>query len=163
MGDKKDKADPAQLFREIEALAQAGEHRRVAALSDRVLAQLPGDRDALLCKAVALAHLRRFDDALAAADACPAPGLPFERAYCLYRMRRNAEALDALAAAPAADRRVGLLRAQCLYRLERAAEAARAYEALRPAREPASQELLTNLTASLLESGTPFRHPHRPI
>eukprot|EP00727_Mastigamoeba_balamuthi_P005356 m51a1_g14819 putative signal recognition particle 72 kda (607) ;mRNA; f:632834-634944 len=107
MGDKKDKADPAQLFREIEALAQAGEHRRVAALSDRVLAQLPGDRDALLCKAVALAHLRRFDDALAAADACPAPGLPFERAYCLYRMRRNAEALDALAAAPAADRSAG--------------------------------------------------------
>ena len=73
-----------------------------------VLKEIPDDKDALQLKAVSLVKLGKFADALKVIPAERA----FERAYCLYRTNKLAEAQAAAKAANSADPKFSYLLAQ---------------------------------------------------
>ena len=127
-----------------------------------VLAQAPGDIDAVQCKCGALLKLGKFAEALKAFDAFPAQTASqrYERAYCLYRLRRFDEATRALDAVPAAERTEGYLhlQAQVLYQSGQYAAAAELYErhfAGANAAADLDAELKANIVAAFVSAGQP--------
>ena len=67
-------------------------------MCDQILAAAPGDSDALLSKVAALIELGQANDALQVIESNPELGdaCTFEKAYCLYNLYRESEALPLL-------------------------------------------------------------------
>jgi tetratricopeptide (TPR) repeat protein len=147
----------SESFSQLDAALKAEEHDRALQLCDQILAAEPRDADALHAKVVSLIALSKPAEALQViesnvselSDACN-----FERAYCLYSLHREAEALPLLmpgGAAPESSRELQLA-GQILYRQgdsARAAELFRASEGL----GGVSSELSTNILAALVSAG----------
>ncbi|KAG0006944.1 Signal recognition particle core component [Modicella reniformis] len=115
-----------QLFGELERHIKREEHNKVLALTDKILAIDPKDKDALHCKAITLIRLERYTDALTILNRPLQGKFVFEKAYCLYRTNQLADGalvientrkdLEASGKLPWNLRH---LEAQILYRMER--------------------------------------------
>jgi Flp pilus assembly protein TadD len=92
---------------------------------DRVLALDPSDGSASHAKLVALIELGRYEEAEPLAAAA---GAVYERAYCLYQLSREDEALALLPPEDQATEAEAVLAAQILYRQGAYREAARRFQ-----------------------------------
>ena len=130
--------------------------RAALQVCDQILAAEPGDADALQSKVFCLIELNRALDALRVIESVPAlaEDRRFERAYCLYTLNREAEAIALLApggVTPTDAKSLQLL-AQIKYRLGEGGAAAALFlqaEAI----GGSSSELSTNIVASLVSAG----------
>ena len=125
-------------------------------MCDEILAASPGDTDALHTKVVSQIELGNAAEAIQVLESNPELGeaCMFERAYCLYSLYREAEALKLLMPdgdEPKESRELQLA-AQIMYRT---GEAAKAAEFFRKSEEigGASSELSTNILAALVSAG----------
>jgi hypothetical protein len=147
----------------------AGEPGKAVVVCDKILrAETDAGRRlrVLRAKVVSLLQAGKAPEALAACDAAAAdePGasaaLRCERAYALYRLRRDGEALAALRSGRGASALEAQLEAQLLHRTGDYAAALDAYERLVGAcggAGKASDELLSNLAAASVLAGQPQR------
>jgi len=111
------------------------------------------------CRVFALLSLSRWADALQMCDKNPADkeALAFERAYCLYRLNRFQEALDAVAhveQTPDEQARRTRLEAQIRYRMGDYKVCADMYEQLY-GEDPEDTGLLVNAVASCISGDKP--------
>ena len=125
-------------------------------MCDRILAAEPGDADALHAKVISLIELNKCSDALQILESAPAlaSGRAFERAYCLYTLNRESEALELLmpgGAQPDEPKAMQLV-AQIKYRLGEWGAAA-AYFLQSESAAGRSSELSTNIIAALVSAG----------
>ncbi|KAI9328750.1 hypothetical protein DFJ73DRAFT_800500 [Zopfochytrium polystomum] len=172
---------PTALWKQINAIAAAAaaaaaagdddaaaeiDHDAMAASASKILAANPSDPDALHVLVVALIHLDRVPDALAALAAAPASDhLAFERAYCLYKALRLDECLDVVQAAKKKagqrpSRALLEIEMQLLYRMDRYDESAavgRELVARIDENNPYFSEVLSNLLAA--QFGSVLAHP----
>ena len=145
------------LFAELQVHVESDDHAAALPVIDKILAEAPGDEDALQCKLVALIHTKRFREALALFESAPAlaGAGAFEKAYVLYRLNRQEEAIEAIeTAAPktGVDVRMDLLRAQVLYRLGRYHDSGEVYGALEDD-DTDPGEMAVNQSAAMSEAG----------
>lgn len=170
MGDAVDAVDEVEaaahrqgtMFHTLEQQLRAFAVKKALHTCDQLLALLPGDQELLRVKVRAELHKEGYAEALALLSGDPslAAALPLERAYCLYRLNRHAEALALLQSAQAAPEwaaGAAHLTAQLQYRLGANQEAVCTYEDALKARGcvRASQGALTlgvTPQAGLLES-----------
>lgn len=140
------------LFAQLAGAAAAGGgYKRALKLADEIAALLPGDPDAAAARCVALTHLGRFEEALAASDGHEA-ALAFERAYCLYRLGRHDAALTELAGCEGGFGPT-LLEAQVLYNLGRHAECVAKYQEVAGDSKAQNLEVRTNVVAAHVAAG----------
>jgi signal recognition particle subunit SRP72 len=131
----------ASLFAVLEEALRGFALQKALHTCDQILALAPEDEDALRAKAATFIHADRSSDALALLALHPALAaqMPFERAYCLYRAARHAEALallDECGAQLPPDQAAGAthLRAQLQYRAGAFDDCIATYEAALQAR-----------------------------
>eukprot|EP01136_Pigoraptor_vietnamica_P016321 Opistho-1_new@60221 len=127
------------------------DHAGVVSLAERILTLTPDDETALRCKAIALIHSGRFEDAVTFINGTPslASALQFELAYAHYRLYQPKEALAIIARHP--DRQETKFRelaAQSLYRLEDYASCVEHYTRLEADEKDDTRERATNLLAA---------------
>ena len=152
-------ANVPRLFTQLNNAAEDGDYDRALETADKILTIIPEDPDAMHCKVVCLIQLSRFEDAIKKIDEIKQKGestqFNFERAYCLYRTERSAEALPYLDKMAPGDPRAADLKAQVLYRLEQFGEAASVYEAvLKQTADGFGNEREANYMAALASSGS---------
>ena len=111
-------ASTAPLFKELEELIEAQSYKKALHVTFQILAQDDKDPEALHCQLLCLMHQASFDEALALLDKRPelAP-LAYERAYCLYRLKRFDDALRLLR--PMTEHKAKQLTAQVVRRRRR--------------------------------------------
>jgi len=123
------------------------EYERALKFCSKAEAARPDDELLSRCRIFALLNMNKWQDALQACEkSAAAEAVAFERAYCLYRLNRFQEVLDALSSAEdsySAQR----LEAQVHYRMGDYEKAAEMYEALRKEDEE-DNGLLVNAVAS---------------
>ena len=147
--------DPA-LFTQLETLLKSDNHEEAIPVCDQILAAAPGDEDALHAKVVSLIEMSKMDEALKLIEASPALATvcAFERAYCLYQLQREDEALKLLmpgGAEPKESRELQLA-GQIMYRQGKSAKAAAFFQQSEEISGP-SEELSTNILAALVSAG----------
>ncbi|KAK9820199.1 hypothetical protein WJX72_007419 [[Myrmecia] bisecta] len=138
------------LFSKLHTQIKNVQRRKALKTLDEILKVAPKDVDALQCKAVTLVESSRFQDALDLLQKHKLEdALAFEKAYCLYRLGRMAEALEA-AGQVQEERIVGRLQleAQLHYRMGHNAEAIKIYSQLFQKHKVTSLELRTNVIAA---------------
>lgn len=142
-----------ELLVELEGLIKDDAHEAALATCERLLVISPNDQDIMRAKLVCQVELGSYADALQHLDLHPQiAGDGFERAYCLYSLNREQEALAALPASPAGPN--ALLAAQIQYRLGSHGEAARLFaEASKDEQGSPSAETSTNIIAALTSAG----------
>mmetsp|Transcript_19121 Transcript_19121/g.40496 ORF Transcript_19121/g.40496 Transcript_19121/m.40496 type:complete len:649 (+) Transcript_19121:133-2079(+) len=149
-------ADVQELLVELEAKLRDQSHAEALAICDRILAISPTDADVLRAKLALHTELGSYAEALALLDSLPdlSALCGFERAYFLYQLNRESEALEVLQSlsASAGEQQHLLLAAQVHYRMGAHAEAAKLFmQAAEQA--PPSAELSTNVLAALVAAG----------
>lgn len=125
-------------------------------MCDQILAAAPGDGDALHTKVVSLIELSKTEEALQVLEATPAleQTCGFEKAYCLYSLYREDEALALLmpkGAEPTEARELQLA-GQIKYRKGESSAAAALFRKSEEVAGP-SAELSTNILAALVSAG----------
>lgn len=111
---------------------------------------------ALQYKIISLINLGRFEEALKqmSNSAKLASSLHFEKAYCLYRLNHNLEALEAISQAPEQTLQLKELRAQLFYKLDRFPESHQTYrEVIKNTDDDFNDERLANMGAVLAQLG----------
>lgn len=173
--------DTAKLEKALDKLVQEGaETGKILGACERLLAAKPSHLQALQCKVVCCIHQEKFGAAISVLDMLEAANnssgkaarlsasaranAKFQRAYCLYRMRRYTEAKVVLTSTSGGDLTSHHLPSQHLlaqvhYNLEEFPAAAALYKALLDARayhdETERVEMETNYTAVLASGGEP--------
>ncbi|XP_065071058.1 signal recognition particle subunit SRP72-like [Rhopilema esculentum] len=110
-----------KLFTDLNSFAQIGEYGKAQKIANKILKELPNDIDALKCKVVCLLHQSYFSEGLDVILSIERKGiieLPFEKAYCQYRLNDLTAALKTLKDIENPGLRERELLAQVLYRLE---------------------------------------------
>eukprot|EP00794_Sanderia_malayensis_P005626 gene5626-6322_t len=110
-----------QLFTQLRNLAKVGDYAQAQKIANKILKEIPNDTDALKCKVICLLQQSCFSEGLDVILSLERKGvlsLPFEKAYCQYRLNDLASALATLKAVPDPSQREKELLAQVLYRLE---------------------------------------------
>lgn len=110
-----------KLFTELDALAQVEEYAKAQKIANKILKEIPNDKDALKCKVVCLLHQSCFSEGLDVILSIARKGLfemPFEKAYCQYRLNDFAGALKTLKNVTDPGHREQELLAQVLYKME---------------------------------------------
>ena len=126
-------------------------------MCDQILAAEPGDLDALHSKVVCLVELGSTAEGLQLIEAHPdklSAACAFERAYCLYNVYREGEALQLImpnGAEPQSSRELQLA-GQIMYRTGDASRAAALFQKSEEV-GGASSELSTNILAALVAAG----------
>ena len=125
-------------------------------MCDQILAAKPGDVDALQSKVVSFIDLGQAADALQLIEAHSDKlneACAYERAYCLYSLYREGEALMLVprGGAPWSSRELQLA-GQIMYRTGDASKAAALFQQSEAA-GGASSELSTNILAALVAAG----------
>ncbi|TDH72169.1 hypothetical protein CCR75_000994 [Bremia lactucae] len=82
----------AASFSELEAALQCENFSRAVEICNKIRSKLPDDKDAVKVKCIALIRMSKFDKALEIA--AKYDFLATEKAYCLYRLKQDAEALQ---------------------------------------------------------------------
>ncbi|KAG6877573.1 hypothetical protein C0993_005987, partial [Termitomyces sp. T159_Od127] len=132
-----------RLFASLCAQIDGGHMRNAIKTCDKILRIDPADPDAHKTKLFLLLHTEQYDAAL------PLAHHRFERAYTLYRLHREDDALRVLGTGD--DRATAHLRAQMSYRTASYARAVELYTQLLESADPHSEEhadILTNLRAA---------------
>ena len=151
-----------KLQKQLEKAVESFDDVKINSAVERLLAQQNDSSYALRCKLVYLVQQGKFSqflECLEIAEAmCPAlkedQTVWYQRAYCLYRLQRYAEAADLLGKITDSDLTAPALnlRGQIFYNSERYLEAAQVYEELLSKRmyrdEQERTELITNLSAA---------------
>ncbi|KAK3710774.1 hypothetical protein QZH41_016760, partial [Actinostola sp. cb2023] len=109
-----------QLFTELERLRKEGSYSKAQKIANKILQEDPKDSDAFHCKVVCLIQQSCFREAFEVINSGSKKGikeLPFEKAYCLYRLNKTDEALQILNDVPDQGQREKELTAQVYYRL----------------------------------------------
>lgn len=149
-------AKPAvdDLFLSLDRHIQANNYKQIVKIADQILAEVPGDADALLCKVVALIQDDKLDDAISTIHSSQnsSSSLNFHKAYCLYRKNHLQEAMLALEGLERSDE-VLQLEAQILYRQGDFDACIASYQTLSQKFNIESSELKTNLIASYISGG----------
>ncbi|GLE04988.1 hypothetical protein PINS_up013972 [Pythium insidiosum] len=152
----------AATFAELQAALSRENYARAIEICNKIRSKTPDDQDAVKIKCVALIRLEKFDKALELAVKYPA--LAAERAYCLYRLKRDDDALQLLGAASTPAQRH--LAAQIHYRKGQYAQAIDLYEQLlqeATGRGEDLTELHANLLAAYASAGRSQELEHREI
>jgi len=105
----------------LDALAQVEEYAKAQKIANKILKEIPNDKDALKCKVVCLLHQSCFSEGLDVILSIERKGLfemPFEKAYCQYRLNDFAGALKTLKNVTDSGHREQELLAQVLYKME---------------------------------------------
>eukprot|EP01099_Mayorella_cantabrigiensis_P000322 TRINITY_DN1152_c0_g1_i3.p1 TRINITY_DN1152_c0_g1~~TRINITY_DN1152_c0_g1_i3.p1 ORF type:complete len:597 (+),score=152.82 TRINITY_DN1152_c0_g1_i3:67-1857(+) len=111
------------LFTELDKALSSSDFDSGLSFCEKILVQVPGDKDALHCKAVCLIQTGKIPQALSflkekQVTSNKELNLNYEKAYCHYRNKENKESLNVLKTInPKTAREVHLL-AQVNYRLE---------------------------------------------
>ncbi|KAF9102397.1 Signal recognition particle core component [Mortierella sp. GBA35] len=156
-----------QLFGELERHVKREEHDKVLAISDKILAVNPKDKDALHCKAITLIRLERYPDALSILNRGLEGKFVFEKAYCLYRTNQLNDGATLIEATRKQVQSTGgqlpwnlrHLEVQMLYRMERYQECIELYAGMLKDTSKSDEgynDILTNFNAckvALLYSG----------
>ncbi|KAG7586171.1 putative TPR-like repeat [Arabidopsis thaliana x Arabidopsis arenosa] len=130
---------------------QRSEFEQVVKVADQVLSILPSDEDAIRCKVVALIEAKKFNDALSVINLfhkLPID-LGFQKAYCLYRLKKFDEAFVSLNGLKR-DSKTLLLEAQILNRLGKTDACVDMYQKLSKSK---IEWLEVNLVAALIAAG----------
>ncbi|KAG7589268.1 Tetratricopeptide-like helical domain superfamily [Arabidopsis suecica] len=130
---------------------QRSEFEQVVKVADQVLSILPSDEDAIRCKVVALIEAKKFNDALSVINLFHKlpMDLGFQKAYCLYRLKKFDEAFVSLKGLKR-DSKTLLLEAQILNRLGKADACVDMYQKLSKSK---IEWLEVNLVAALIAAG----------
>ncbi|WKX96523.1 hypothetical protein Q1695_012729 [Nippostrongylus brasiliensis] len=115
-----------QCLTDLSRADTSGDYQKALQAANRIIRRYPKELYAFKCKLVCLIQLAMYDDALTLIKKTPATQMgecAFEKAYILYRLERNEEALEALAACDPKDHRALELKAQLCYRLDQFQEA----------------------------------------
>eukprot|EP00112_Aurelia_sp_Birch-Aquarium-sp1_P018323 Seg4357.1 transcript_id=Seg4357.1/GoldUCD/mRNA.D3Y31 product="Signal recognition particle subunit SRP72" protein_id=Seg4357.1/GoldUCD/D3Y31 len=110
-----------KLFTELNNLAQIGEYGRAQKVANKILKEIPNDIDALKCKVICLLQQSCFSEGLDVIQSIERKGildLPFEKAYCQYRLNDLKASKETLENISEPGLREKELLAQVLYRLE---------------------------------------------
>ena len=141
----------ARMFADLNQFIVKEEYRKAAKAADRILAELPDDKDALRCKVVCLLNERNYAEAL---PLCKEnPELTFEKSYCLYRLNRLTEAVQVLNTVATKDLRHKHIAAQVNYRSGAFDESIEICNDMISKNEDDSAELLTNTVAAYVSTG----------
>ena len=144
------------LFLRLQGQLESDAHDSAVETADQILAAAPGDADALHAKVVALIELGKAAEALQVLDSSAelVDEYVFERAYCLYTLNREADALALLmpGGASPGETRMMALAAQIKYRMGAAAESAELFLQAESAGGPTG-ELSTNILAAYVTAG----------
>lgn len=143
-----------QLFEKLSTLLGNSNYAKALKIIDQVLKVSPNDEDAQRCKIVSLLQVGQFDDAIKLLKAGRlADSMPFEKAYCLYRLSRFTEALDALKSVSESQAAAKLqLEAQLHYRLGNAKQCIQAYDAVYQKHKVDSLEVKSNILAAYVDA-----------
>ncbi|XGW08313.1 hypothetical protein V3C99_010991 [Haemonchus contortus] len=115
-----------QCLTDLSRADTSGDYQKALQAANRIIRRYPKELYAFKCKLVCLIQLAMYDDALTLLKKTPPNQMgecAFEKAYILYRLERNDEALEALAACDPKDHRALELKAQLCYRLDQFQEA----------------------------------------
>ncbi|CAG0902779.1 unnamed protein product [Darwinula stevensoni] len=116
-------AETQALYGELNKQVKNGELEKVIKTANKILQNHQDEEKAFICKVVAMLQLGKFQDALSQLTNTRykkfEKNLVFEKAYCLYRLNRNSEALNVIREGPEGDMHLKELNAQIMYRLER--------------------------------------------
>ncbi|KAK5972129.1 Tetratricopeptide repeat protein, partial [Trichostrongylus colubriformis] len=115
-----------QCLTDLSRADTSGDYQKALQAANRIIRRYPKEQYAFKCKLVCLIQLAMYDDALTLLKKTPPNQMgecAFEKAYILYRLERNDEALEALAACDPKDHRALELKAQLCYRLDQFQEA----------------------------------------
>ncbi|WWD15845.1 hypothetical protein CI109_100269 [Kwoniella shandongensis] len=142
-----------QLYRALTDQVDDGYFQNAIKTSKKILALDPSSQAAFQTLLFLYLQTDEYSAALALLDAPPSStsSLDFERAYCLYRLHREKEALAVLEGLKDKDRKVDHLEAQIRYRLGEYQRAQEIYEDLLAGCDSSSPEhpdILTNLSAT---------------
>ncbi|KAJ0396629.1 hypothetical protein P43SY_008881 [Pythium insidiosum] len=142
----------ATTFAELQSALSRENYARAVEICNKIRSKTPDDHDAVKIKCVALIRMEKFDKALELAGKYAF--LAAERAYCLYRLKQDDEALELLANATTPAQRH--LAAQIHYRKGQYAQAIELYEQLlceAAGRGDDLTELHANLVAAYASAG----------
>ncbi|TYZ59552.1 hypothetical protein PybrP1_009585 [[Pythium] brassicae (nom. inval.)] len=148
-------ADVAAQFVELNGALKRENYVRAVEICNKIRSRLPDDPDAVRIKCVALIRLEKFDKALELA--AKYAFLATERAYCLYRLKQDDEALALLPSGGLDGHSAGLLHlaAQLNYRRGNYETCIRIYEHLLAQSRDGDDvmELHANLLAAYASAG----------
>lgn len=117
----KNEVNIPQLFGEVSKYFRDGEYALAQKSANKILKEIPNDVDAIKCKIVCLVQQSCFQEALDVIVSTEKKGLlqmPFEKAYCLYRLNRLEESASILNENQEPSLQEKELLAQVKYRLE---------------------------------------------
>ncbi|KJH42973.1 tetratricopeptide repeat protein [Dictyocaulus viviparus] len=115
-----------QCLTDLTRADTSGDYQKALQAANRIIRRYPREHYAFKCKLVCLIHLSMYDDALTLLKKTPPSQMgecAFEKAYILYRLDKNVEALEILETCGRSDHRALELRAQLYYRLDKFQEA----------------------------------------
>mmetsp|Transcript_17379 Transcript_17379/g.37521 ORF Transcript_17379/g.37521 Transcript_17379/m.37521 type:complete len:686 (+) Transcript_17379:137-2194(+) len=146
----KEAPDLDALFEKLYTCIKNHQHKKALKAADEILAVAPKDEDALKAKVIAQLQLSQFEDAIAFINKSSlGPAMAFEKAYCLYRLGRIEEALEAVrGSGPDKAEAARQLEAQLFYRLGRNKDCIQVYDKLFHEQKVDSLELKTNVLAA---------------
>eukprot|EP01063_Lacrimia_lanifica_P005328 TRINITY_DN13101_c0_g1_i1.p1 TRINITY_DN13101_c0_g1~~TRINITY_DN13101_c0_g1_i1.p1 ORF type:complete len:625 (+),score=340.20 TRINITY_DN13101_c0_g1_i1:70-1944(+) len=142
--------EAGKLF--VELKEAEGNAKKSLQLCDQILSIIPGDDDALGYKAHVLIENNRFNDCAKLFEEAgykPQKKHALHFAYVNYRLNRLQAAEDALRNAKDSECKTHL-RAQIQYKKENYQEAVKAYQSLREGADEDEEEVMVNLSASVI-------------
>jgi len=147
----KEEQTVGQLFAEVENSFADGEFGKALKAVNKILRELPNDVDAKKCKIVCLIQQSNFQEAVDSINSNEKKGvlaMPFEKAYCLYRLNKLREADKVLSAIAEPGLKEKELLAQVKYRLESYKDCLGLYhELMRHSQDDYSDEREANMIA----------------
>ena len=150
----KTEADLPKLFSQLQLAGEEEDYEWGLEVSDQILGIVPNDQDALLCRVVSLIQLAEYEDALKSINrlskTAGKDSFLYEKAYCLYKLEKYRQSLDALSSLPSEDQssvKVLDLTAQIYYRLENYEKSAQTFQRGRDVQD--SEERSANMVAAL--------------
>ncbi|CAB3998810.1 Signal recognition particle subunit SRP72 [Paramuricea clavata] len=149
-------SEVSQLFSDLEQCEKSGNYIKGLKIANKILEKVPNDKDAFQCKIVCFMQQGKFHDALQILKSSRVKkgiSLPFEEAYCLYRLNKTTEALDVLKAIEEPSPKEKELLAQVYYRLEEYKKCYELYTNLiKNSQDDYGDERETNLAAVIAAS-----------
>ncbi|XP_028391158.1 signal recognition particle subunit SRP72-like [Dendronephthya gigantea] len=149
-------SEVSQLFSDLEQCEKSGNYIKGLKIANKILEKVPNDKDAFQCKIVCFMQQGKFHDAsqiLKSSRVKKGISLPFEEAYCLYRLNKTTEALELLKAIADPSPREKELLAQVYYRLEEYKKCYELYtDLIKNSQDDFGDERETNLAAVVAAS-----------
>jgi len=141
----------ANYYAEINKGIQTENYLKVIKAANRIIneKEYSAEKEAWQVKVVAQVQSELFTDALTTISKSPVESLlQFERAYCLYRLNREEEALQVLEASSCTSLREKELKAQIYYRLEQYAQCHAVYQQTAATKDDWVVERTANMAAA---------------